>query len=164
MRPRTIMLIAIATPLLCLVATWTAAQRLIQLKSVAEVESVTVDKDGKKTVHRVQATNVMTGQEVIFTTYYENVSNEVAENSVIVNPIPANMVYEENSAMGAGTQITFSIDGGNTYDIPSRLFVFDAAGRKFPVQPGDYTHIRWTFEAPLPPGAKGKVSYRAILK
>lgn len=164
MRSRTIIRITFSAALLCLISSWAAAQSLIQLKSVAEVDVVTVDPTGKKQVRRVPAANVVSGQEVIFTTYFENVSSKLAENAVIINPIPENMVYKENSVMGAGTRIAFSIDGGNTYDSPSRLFVIDAAGRKFPMQPRDYTHIRWTFEAPVPPGARGRVSYRAFLK
>ena len=74
------------------------------------------------------------------------------------------MIYTQNSARGKGTKITFSIDGGKTYDAPAKLFIFDASGRKFPARPQDYTHIRWSFGDPLLPGAKGEVSFRAILQ
>lgn len=164
MYPRTLMMTAMVMTLLLMPAVRATAQGHIQLKNVAEVEKVTVDAEGKKMIQRLPAAKVLPGQEVIFTTYFENVSREVADNAVIINPIPENMIYRENSAMGAGTIITFSVDGGKTYDVPSKLFVFDAAGRQFPVRAQDYTHIRWIFDAPLPPGAKGKVSFRAILK
>jgi hypothetical protein len=74
------------------------------------------------------------------------------------------MIYTYRSAQGEGTRITFSVDNGQSYNIPAKLFVFDTTGRKFPARPKDYTHIRWTFTHPLPSGAKGEVSFRAILE
>ena len=150
--------------LVALMATWAYAQGHIQLKSVAQVEKEVFSQEGKKEVRREPAAKVLPGNEVIFTTFYENTSKEVAENAVITNPMPEHMIYTENSAQGKGTRITFSVDGGKTYDVPARLFIFDASGRKFPARPRDYTHIRWTFGEPLPPGAKGEVSFRAILQ
>jgi hypothetical protein len=35
---------------------------------------------------------------------------------------------------------------------------------KYPARSEDYTHIRWQIRKPLPSGAKGEVSFRAILK
>ncbi len=140
------------------------AQGHIQLRSVAEVDKAVVNEEGKKEVERLPAEKVLPGSEVIFTTYYENTGKEMVENAVITNPVPEHMVYSEGSAQGAGTRIAFSVDNGQSYDIPARLFIFDAAGRKFPARVQDYTHIRWTFDKPLPSGAKGEVSFRAILK
>ena len=136
----------------------------IQLTSKAEIEEEVFNAEGKKEVRRLPANKVVPGSEVIFTTIYENISKEKAEKAVITNPVPEHMVYSENSAGGRGTQITFSIDDGKSFNIPAKLFVFDAAGRKFPARPRDYTHIRWEMRNPLPAGAKGEVSFRAILK
>jgi len=140
------------------------AQNHIQLRSVAEVEKAVVNEEGKKEVKRLPAEKVLPGSEVIFTTYYQNIGKEIIENAVITNPVPEHMLYSEGSALGAGTRIAFSVDNGQSYDIPARLFIFDATGRKFPARVQDYTHIRWTFDKPLPSGAKGEVSFRAILK
>ena len=74
------------------------------------------------------------------------------------------VIYREGSAQGAGATVTFSVDGGKTYDVPAKLFVFDGSGRRYAARPRDYTHIRWTFKAPLLPGAKGDVSFRAVLQ
>jgi len=140
------------------------AQNHIQLRSVAEVQKEVVNQEGKKEIKRLPAEKVLPGGEVIFTIFYENIGKEIVEKAVITNPVPEHMVYAENSAQGAGTQVAFSVDNGQSYDIPARLFVFDATGRKFPARVQDYTHIRWTFDKPLPSGAKGDVSFRAILK
>jgi uncharacterized repeat protein (TIGR01451 family) len=155
---------AIVFLLVALTAGWAWAQSQIQLRNVAEVETVHLDAAGQKTVQRAPAAKVLPGQEVIFTTYYENSGTQAAENAVITNPLPEHMVYTAGSASGAGARITVSADGGKTYNTPAMLLIKDAAGREFPARPQDYTHIRWTFENPLPPGAKGEVSFRALLK
>lgn len=136
----------------------------IKLTSRAWQEKQVFNSEGKKELKRVPAAKVLPGDEVIFTISYENIGKQAAENAEITDPIPAHMTYTPNSAQGAGTRITFSVDGGKTYAMPGKLFIFDAAGRKYPARPQDYTHIRWTFEKPLPPGAKGEVSFRAVLK
>lgn len=136
----------------------------IQLTGMAQQEKEVFNQEGKKVIEKVPAVKVVPGDEVIFTTVYENIGRDTAENAVITNPIPKHMIYKADSATGAGTRITFSVDGGKTYELPGKLFVLDAAGRNFPARPQDYTHIRWTLEKPLPPGAKGDVSFRAILE
>jgi uncharacterized repeat protein (TIGR01451 family) len=140
------------------------AQGHIKLTSVAQIEKEVFNEEGKKVVKRVPAEKVIPGTEVIFTTHYENISKDVAENAVITNPVPQHMIYQDGSARGGGAVITYSVDGGKTYDTPAKLFVFDKAGRKFAARPQDYTHIRWTFDTPLPSGAKGDVSFRAVLE
>lgn len=164
MRKANVCLIGVAAVLIMATTTWAFAQGHIKLTSAAEVEQQVFNEEGKKEVKRVPAEKVVPGSEVIFTSNYENVSRETAEKAVITNPVPEHMVYVGESAQGKGVRITFSVDNGRTYDIPARLFVLDAAGRKSPAQPSDITHIRWTLEAPLPPGAKGSVSFRAVLE
>lgn len=164
MKAKGIWIIWLAILLALPVASWAQAKGHIKLTSAAEVEREVFNPEGQKVIQRVPAAEVLPGSEVIFTTRYENVSRQKAENAVITNPVPEHMLYTQNSAQGTGAQVTFSIDNGKSYNIPNQLFVLDAAGRKFPARPQDYTHIRWTFSHPLPSGAKGEVSFRAILK
>ncbi len=164
MKARTIWIIWMAIVLSAPYVAWAQPNGHIQLTSKAEIEKEAFNSEGKKEVKRVQAAKVVPGTEVIFTTTYKNASQENAENAVITNPVPEHMVYSESSARGSGTKITFSIDNGKSFNIPAKLFVFDAAGRKFPARPKDYTHIRWEMNHPLPSGAMGEVSFRAILK
>ena len=49
------------------------------------------------------------------------------------------MLFVEGSVSGDGATVTFSIDNGKSYDTPAKLFVVDAAKRKFPARPSDYT-------------------------
>lgn len=164
MKARGIWIIWLVVLLALPVASWAQSKGHIKLTSVVEVEKEIFDPEGKKVIQRVPAAKVLPGSEVIFTTRFENVSKEKAENAVITNPVPEHMLYRRSSAQGAGARVTFSVDNGKSYNIPNQLFVLDAAGRKFPARPKDYTHIRWTFDNPLSSGAKGEVSFRAILK
>ena len=136
----------------------------IELKSIAEVEIENVNPDGQKVVKRIPAAKVVPGNEVIYTNIYTNVGTEAAARVVITNPIPEHMQYQPSSAMGTETAITFSVDGGHTYDSPGRLMIKEADGSRRPARPSEYTHIRWARQKPLDPGANGQVSFRAILE
>jgi len=92
------------------------------------------------------------------------VGSKTAAKVVITNPIPAHMQYLPASADGAGMAITFSIDGGQTYDTPERLMVVQADGTERRATPADYTHIRWARQQGLDPGVNGQVSFRARLE
>ena len=140
------------------------AEDPIKVTVVTEIEKEVVNPDGRVVTQRVVVEKEAPGTEVIFTTFYENISNEDAENTIIINPMPPGIIYREGSAQGAGATVSFSVDGGKTYDAPANLFVFDGSGRQFAARPQDYTHIRWTFKTPLLPGAKGDVSFRAVLQ
>jgi hypothetical protein len=83
---------------------------------------------------------------------------------VITNPIPEQMRYLNQSAFGEKALITFSVDNGESFDLPGNLYVKDATGRRFAAQPDDYTHIRWKLQNPIPPQASGQVGFRAILQ
>ena len=138
----------------------------IKLTTIAEVEKEVFNAEGKKELQRVSVadTAVIPGSQVIYSMQYENISDKTAEKAVITDPIPERTHYQENSARGDGTRITFSVDNGKSFNIPAKLFVFDTAGRKSPARPQDYTHIRWVLQNPLQPGEKGEVSFRAIIK
>jgi uncharacterized repeat protein (TIGR01451 family) len=153
-------------PLLTVGLFWDRAQGQgqIQLRTVIEMEVETVNAAGQKESYRIPVDTAEPGSHLIYSIHYKNAGSEQAVDAVITTPVPVKIIYQEGSAQGAGAAVTFSIDGGRTYRSPDQLFRTDASGRKFPAQPGDYSHIRWTFENPLAPGATGMVSYRAILK
>jgi uncharacterized repeat protein (TIGR01451 family) len=137
---------------------------MIELTAVAEIEQEFVNDQGEKEVRRVEANKVVPGDEVIYTIYYANVGAEPADDVIITNPIPEHMLFR--GFMGDGTTVitTLSIDGGERYDQPDNLIVVNNDGQKRPAEPSDFTHVRWTLQEPLPPGAKGYVSFRAQLQ
>ena len=138
----------------------------IELRSSAEVEIEIVNEKGEKELKRggAEEAEVYPGDEVIFTTHYKHVGKKPADNVVITNPVPKHMIYTGRSAEGKGTEILFSIDGGKTYDKPSKLKVRTMDGKERVASPSDYTHIRWSFKADLKQGEEGSVTFRAKLK
>jgi uncharacterized repeat protein (TIGR01451 family) len=140
------------------------AMAQIEVKTVAEIEVTEINQQGKKTVKRKPATTVVPGTDVIYTITAKNTGNEPADNIVVTNPVPAKTVYVDGSAFGAGTNITFSVDGGKSYAQPAKLTVKDKAGKARAATAEDYTHVRWTLQFNLQPGQEAPVWYRVRVK
>ncbi len=136
----------------------------IELSSIAEIETEVTDERGETKVQRVPAEKAFPGDEIIFTTTYANISQEEAENVAVTNPVPEHMFYRTDSAEGEGTVITFSVDGGQTFDRPANLKITGEDGKERPATPTEYTHIRWMVRGALPPGKGGSVSFRAVIE
>ena len=150
--------------LLILTAFSSQAMAQIDVKTIAEIEVMEIDKQGKKIVKRTAPTNVVPGTEVIYTITAKNTGNEPADNIVVTNPVPKETVYVDGSAFGAGTNITYSVDGGKSYDKAEKLTVKDKAGKPRAATAKDYTHVRWTFQFNLQPGQEAPVWYRVRVK
>ena len=126
----------------------------------AEVE-VTSMKDGKKETTRIAAKKVAPDGEVIYTTTFKNTNNKPISNIIVTNPIPTNMLYSADSATGANTVITYSVNGGKTYDAPEKLTVAGKDGKQRPAQAADFTHIRWVYKGDLATGKSSDVGFKA---
>ena len=109
------------------------------------------------------ATKVVPGTEVIYTITVSNLGDEPADSVVVTDPIPENTTYVDRSAFGAGTKITFSVDGGKSYDLAGKLKVKDAAGNLRAATASDYTHIRWVLNFTLKPKDVAPVWFKARL-
>jgi len=143
---------------------WSQEKGAVELKAVAEMEVEVVGDDGQKEIQRVPAAKVVPGDVVIYTITYTNNGQEAAENFVIVNPVPEHMIFIAESAEGDNTEITFSVDGGDNYDIPGNLTITDSKGKPIAASISDYTHIRWVLNEPVAPEATGIVYFKAQLK
>jgi uncharacterized repeat protein (TIGR01451 family) len=141
-----------------------AAGDALVLTVVAEVEIKTINEAGEPDVARIEAARVVPGDEVIYTISCENVGSEKAENVLITNPIPEHMRYVRRTAESDGSTVLFSVDGGRTFGAPEDLVVPDSEGSERRAVESDYTHIRWTLDAPLAPDEIRQVAYRAILE
>jgi uncharacterized repeat protein (TIGR01451 family) len=84
------------------------------------------------------------GQTITYTITYTNAGNLDAQNVVVIDPVPAPTAYVAGSASGAGMTITWSHDGGATYD----------ASQALPV-----THVKWARAASLAAAASGSVTF-----
>lgn len=134
----------------------------IELSTVAETEEKYVDDQGRNATRLVAADRIVPGSEVVWTITAKNVCDNPAEDVVVANPIPEHMSYVANSAMGVGTQITFSIDGAQ-FKPASDLQVNETNGSTRVARADEYRAIRWTYAAPFPLGAIAFVRYRATV-
>jgi hypothetical protein len=74
------------------------------------------------------------------------------------------MVFTNVELTPRGATVEMSADGGAEYGQPDRITVADAGGGARPANASDFTHVRWTFQESLEPGAEGSVSFRAQLQ
>ena len=135
----------------------------VEFSNKAEVDITTI-KDGKKEIKRMPAKKVAPDGEVIYTTTFKNTIDKPISNIMVNNPVPANMLYTADSATGANTVITYSVDGGKTYDAPEKLTVAGKDGKQRPAQAADFTHIRWIYKGDLATGKSSDVGFKAKVK
>jgi len=89
------------------------------------------------------------GGVVTYTLTYTAGGTASSFGVTIVDEVPANTTYVTGSATGASTTITYSHDGGGSYD----------ALETVPV-----THIRWQRTSPMSPGGSGTTSFKAAVR
>jgi len=141
-----------------------AADAAIKVTSIAQVETETIGKDGKKMFKRGPVAKAVPGTEVIYTTTFENLIKKPVGDIVIDNPVPNASEYKAGSAFGKNCEILFSVDGGKTFGHAEELTIKDADGKERTALAKDYTNIRWTYKSQLPPGKSGEVGFRAAIK
>lgn len=147
------------------VAAQAAEPGSIKLQTIAQQEKVIVGKDGVKHTEIVPAGRVLPGVEVIYTIKYTNVSKKPAENVVVNDPIPEHMIYVDGSAIGNGTAISYSVDGGKHWSaMLETLEINNGNGTTRSATARDVTDIRWVVKGKLAPGATGDVSFHAVLQ
>ncbi|MDH4046698.1 MAG: hypothetical protein OEW68_00480 [Gammaproteobacteria bacterium] len=133
------------------------------VKTIVQKEEVVIDDNGDQKVQLVDARVVVPGDEVIYTVTFQNISDAAADNVVITNPIAADLVYVDGSAFGPGSNIVFSVDGGQTFAATNELSVTEN-GTTRPAEPRDFTHIRWQMQNEIPAGTQGVARFRARLQ
>jgi uncharacterized repeat protein (TIGR01451 family) len=135
----------------------------LNVQTVVQKEQVTVNDAGVAETNLVPADTVVPGENVVYTITFRNISEEPADNVVITNPIADSLTYIEGSAFGPGTEIQFSVDGGQTFASRDDLTVSeDGVVRAASAQ--DFTHIRWVMQQELAAGAQGVARFSAVLE
>ena len=130
----------------------------------AQEEIEIINKEGKREIHHTPTNSVIPKDVVLYTINYHNDSTEPAEKVVLSNPIPLHMQYIDDTATSNDlVAVVFSADQGETYDQPENIFIKTKDGKERSAMASDYTHIQWRFKAPLQPGAKGVLEYKARL-
>jgi uncharacterized repeat protein (TIGR01451 family) len=153
--------------LIAVIALSVAAQAFAQdkgcivLKSVAEVEQEAVNDKGEKAKKLVPVSKAVPGVEVIWTVTAQNTCKQASEQVTINNAVPAHMTYVPNSAVGPGSDITYSVDG-KTFASAADLTVAENGASRV-ARTDEYHHIRWVLKDPLAPGAQAMARFRAVL-
>ena len=141
-----------------------AKEGQIRLTNKVFKQVITTNEKGEKKLDYVEPKLAIPGDVIFYTTTFENISQENADDIVIKNPIPNNSNYRMGSAKGKNTDIDFSVDKGKSFGRPEKLFVIDKAGKKWTARPEDYTDIRWIYKKPLVAGEKGTVTFKTMIK
>jgi len=123
-----------------------------------------IDAQGNKTIERVPVGQALPGDTAVFVNTVSNNTEKVITEVKVDNPIPANMLYIDGSASAKNAALTFSVDGGKSYDIPGKLFIIQPDGTPRQARPEDFTDIRWTLLTPLAPQANQQIEFQAIVK
>jgi hypothetical protein len=136
----------------------------VKLQAVGYYQKVTVAKDGTKHTETVLADHVEPGTDVTWDINYEIIGNQPVTDAEITDRVPEHMDYVGGSADSKAADVTYSVDGGDTFNTPDKLQVKDANGSLRSATPKDYNAIRWVLKGTLRPGAKGTLSFHAVVQ
>jgi uncharacterized repeat protein (TIGR01451 family) len=112
----------------------------------------------------IPADRVVPGDEVFYTLEIKNTGSTPLPTPTVDFAIPAHMRYVANSAVGAGAEVSYSIDGGRTFGRPESLTVAGDGGEPRAATAAEYTHIRWRLKHVLKSKAMALARFRAIVK
>jgi uncharacterized repeat protein (TIGR01451 family) len=143
--------------------TQTATKPCIELKNEAQVQENYTDAQGKQASRLVAPGKVIPGNEIVYTITATNVCDKPASGVVINNAVPAHMTYVMNSAMGVGTDISYSLDSKSFAPL-NALSVKGSDGIAHAPNGSDINSIRWVYSTAINPGQTGFVRFRATVK
>jgi uncharacterized repeat protein (TIGR01451 family) len=135
----------------------------IALRAIAEVERPT-HEHGRDANKLVAAERVVSGDAVIYTLEVRNTATATVPPPTVTYPVPEHMLYTADTAVGPVTQVTYSVDGGLTFDAPENLKIAQPGGELRAAAAADYTHIRWQLKNPLKSNSVAFVRFRARVK
>jgi uncharacterized repeat protein (TIGR01451 family) len=135
----------------------------LEIKAVAEVESKTTD-GGRQAVQLIPADRVVPGDRVLYTLEVRNAGTTALDTPIVTQPVPEHMRYVADTAVGPGADVTYSVDGGHTFDRAENLKVTGSDGNPRLAVAADYTHIRWQLKNSLKVNSTAFVRFRALVK
>ncbi|HEV7612689.1 MAG TPA: hypothetical protein VGO37_12475 [Steroidobacteraceae bacterium] len=149
---------AFLTSLLAGLAAAQLSESPLEIKLIAEVESASSPRK------LVSADRVVPGDRVIYTLEIRNAAPTAMDAPSVTYPIPEHMRYIADSAVGPGAAVSYSIDGGRSFERAENLKVRTPEGRLRPAAAADYTDIRWQIKNSLRPNSVAYVRFRALVK
>jgi uncharacterized repeat protein (TIGR01451 family) len=139
------------------------ARNPIAIKAVAEVELRTIEQ-GRETAKLVPADRVVPGDRLFYTLEVRNTDGAVVAAPAVTYPIPEHMQYVADSAVGPGAEVSFSVDGGRSFDSAENLKIRSPEGMLRAAVAADYTDIRWQLKKNLKGHAVAFVRFRVLVK
>jgi uncharacterized repeat protein (TIGR01451 family) len=133
------------------------------VKLTADVEIKTTEQ-GREATKLVPADRVVPGDRLIYTLEVRNTAENTLPAPTVDTPVPAHMRYVADSAVGPATQVSYSVDGGRSFDAPENLKVAGPNGELRAAESADYTHIRWQFKHSLKANSVAFLRFRAVAK
>jgi uncharacterized repeat protein (TIGR01451 family) len=135
----------------------------VTIKVIAQVQ-VRASGPGRQTSKLAPADTVVPGDLVLYTLEVRNTGTTTVPAPSVTNPVPAHMQYLADSAVGPGTVVTYSVDGGRTFGSPEELVMIGSDGQPRRATAADYTHIRWKLRNSLKSNSVAFVRFRAQVK
>jgi uncharacterized repeat protein (TIGR01451 family) len=135
----------------------------IETALVAEVRVESLVQ-GQAVVRFQPATAIVQGTTVYYTVRIHNPTPAMVRDVVTVQRIPVNTSYVLGSAAGPAAEVTFSVDGGQTFAAEGDLRIVEPGGTGRKPVAMDYTHIRWRLRNPLAPGATALARFQAVFR
>jgi uncharacterized repeat protein (TIGR01451 family) len=135
----------------------------LTVHAIAEVEQAT-QEHGRDTTKLATADRVVSGDAVIYTLEVRNSGPTTVHRPLVTYAVPEHMIYVADSAVGPGTEVTYSIDSGSTFDAPESLKIKEPNGEVRLAKATEYTHIRWQLNHALKPNSVAFVRFRARVK
>jgi len=135
----------------------------IVIKAIAEVEQSS-QVHGREARKLVAADRVVSGDAVMYTLEVRNTAATSLPRPTVTYPVPKHMTYTPDSAVGPGTEVTYSVDAGRSFDTPENLKIQEPGGQVRAATAVDYTHIRWQLKNDLKGNSVAFVRFRAQVK
>jgi uncharacterized repeat protein (TIGR01451 family) len=135
----------------------------LSIKVVAEVEQAS-HEGGRETTKLVSADRVVSGDALIYTLEIRNTGALSVRRPVVTYAVPEHMIYVADSAVGPGTEVSYSIDSGHSFDAPENLKIHEPGNESRLATAGNYTHIRWQLKNALKANSVAFVRFRARVK
>jgi uncharacterized repeat protein (TIGR01451 family) len=135
----------------------------LEVRAIAEVESKSL-ANGREVVKLLPADRVVPGDRVIYTLEVRNTGATIVESPIVTHAVPEHMSYVADSAVGPGAEVTFSVDGGQSFGRSESLMVKGQDGQPRRALAADYTDIRWQLKNSLKANSVAFVRFRALVK
>jgi uncharacterized repeat protein (TIGR01451 family) len=140
-------------------ATAVSGNDALELAGDVKLVKAETDGEGNVTQTLVDPATVVPGDQLIFSTRFNNPTDQTIANFVLTNPLPSAVML---SPM-ADPALDVSIDGGQTWGRLSELMIEAEGAVMRPATHRDVTHIRWKLDA-VAPQESGTLEYPAIVR